>query len=94
MNVSDAISTTLIIYLVTINLVTFFVFAIDKSNAYKNKRRTPEKTLFILALIGGSIGTLLGMKTFRHKTKKLSFQAVLAIILTLQILLVYTIFFT
>lgn len=69
------------------------MFGIDKSKAYRNKRRTPEKTLWILSLLGGSIGTLMAMKMFRHKTRKLSFQAVLAIILAIQILLIYTIFF-
>lgn len=87
------ITNPLIIYLVAINIVTFFVFGIDKSKAYKNRRRTPEKTLWVLSLLGGSLGALAGMKLFRHKTRKLSFQAVLAIILAVQILLIYTLFF-
>ena len=51
--------------------------------------RTRELTLWILALVGGSLGTLLGMNYFRHKTKKQSFQAVLAMILAIQVWIVY-----
>ena len=69
----------LAIWLVVINLVTFFVFGLDKLKAkYKEKhektRRIPEKTLFILAAIGGSVGALLGMRVWRHKTLHKSFR--------------------
>jgi len=79
----------LFIYLICINLVSFFIIGYDKMKANLNTRRIPEKTLWLVALIGGSLGTLLGMNYFRHKTQKNSFQAIFALILALQILLVY-----
>ncbi len=77
-------------YLLVINIITFFYFGWDKmrSQIY-NARRVNEKTLWILSLVGGSIGALIGMKFFRHKTKKLSFQAGIAVILVIQICLVW-----
>lgn len=81
-------------YALAINLVTFFAFALDKARSRKvGARRTPEATLWILMLLGGSIGALLAMNYFRHKTKKLSFQAVTALILALQISGIYFLFF-
>jgi uncharacterized membrane protein YsdA (DUF1294 family) len=79
----------LIIYLVLVNVITFFYFGFDKLKAHWQSRRVPEMTLWILSLIGGSIGGLLGMKFFRHKTKKTSFQAGMAVIITVQILILY-----
>lgn len=83
-----------IIYLAVINLAAFFVYGLDKAKAgITGARRISEKTLLIVALIGGSLGALIGMKIFRHKTKKLGFQAPLALILALQIFLVWFLFF-
>ena len=81
----------IIIYFILINLITFITFGIDKGKAINNNRRVSEKTLWIMSLIGGSLGALLGMKMFRHKTKKLSFQAMMAVILMLQIFIIYLI---
>lgn len=61
--------TALLVYLVLINLVTFFVYGADKRRARQGKWRVPEKTLFLLPLLGGSVGALLGMRVFHHKTK-------------------------
>ena len=82
----------LAIWLVLINLVTFFVFGLDKLKAKRkvNKesvRRVPEKTLFLLAAVGGSIGALLGMKAWHHKTLHKSFRFGIPAILALQILI-------
>ena len=82
----------LAIWLVLINLVTFFVFGLDKLKAKRkvNKesvRRVPEKTLFLLAVVGGSIGALLGMKAWHHKTLHKSFRFGIPAILALQILI-------
>ena len=82
----------MIIYLVIINIITFFYFGIDKTRSELSKRRIPEKMLWFLSAIGGSVGALLGMKFFRHKTKKVSFQAGIAVILAIQILLLYFLF--
>lgn len=83
-----------IAYFAIINLVAFFIYGLDKAKAgHTGARRISEKILLIIALIGGSLGALLGMKIFRHKTKKTSFQAVFAVILGGQIFLVWFIFF-
>ena len=80
-----------IIYLIVINLVAFFTMYIDKRKARYGKWRIPEQSLFILALIGGSIGAITGMYTFRHKTKKLRFSIGFPMILILQIILIFSI---
>ena len=81
--------TVLLVWLAVINLVTFAVYGIDKAKA-KAKRgawRVPEKTLFLLPLLGGSLGALLGMKVFRHKTKHWYFVWGIPLILLAQIAL-------
>ena len=82
----------LAIWLVLINLVTFFVLGYDKWKAkYKEKheaaRRVPEKTLFLLAAIGGSVGALLGMRVWHHKTLHKSFRFGIPAILILQVMI-------
>ena len=76
-----------IIYLILINLIGFFVMWLDKRKAKKGKWRIPENTLFLITLLGGGIGTIAGMYTFRHKTKKLKFTIGLPAILILEIVL-------
>lgn len=76
-----------IIYLVIINLVGFIIFGVDKKKAEKHKWRIPEKTLFLVAIIGGSIGTNLGMKVFRHKTKHKAFVIGMPAILIFQVMM-------
>ena len=61
------------VYLIALNLVTFFVYALDKSLARRKKRRVPERVLLGLAAIGGSLGALMGMALCHHKTKKPKF---------------------
>jgi uncharacterized membrane protein YsdA (DUF1294 family) len=80
-------------YFVFINILTFFYFGIDKIKARGGKRRVSEKKLWILSLIGGSIGALLGMHYFRHKTKKISFQFILALVIFIQLGIAYLLFF-
>ena len=63
----------LAVWLIAINLVTFAVYGADKRRARRGAWRVPEKTLFLLPLLGGSVGALLGMRVFRHKTKHWSF---------------------
>lgn len=72
-----------------VNVVTFLTFGFDKDAAYKNKRQIPERTLFVLALFGGTVGGLLGMKVFHHKTSKTSFLILFYGIVTLQFVLLY-----
>ena len=81
----------LIIYIVIINIIAFLAMYIDKRKAKYGKWRIPEQSLFILALIGGSIGAIIGMYTFRHKTKKLRFSVGFPAILVLQIILIISV---
>ena len=74
-------------YLVIINLVLLCTMGVDKALAKANKRRVPEATLFLMAVIGGSIGGILGMYLFRHKTKHMSFVIGFPVILILQVAL-------
>ena len=60
-------------YLIVINIVTWIAFGLDKWKAKSGKWRIPERTLLLLALIGGSLGALAGMIMFRHKTRKAKF---------------------
>lgn len=75
----------LLAYLLVINLFAMLLMAVDKSKAERDKWRIPEKTLFIIALIGGSIGSIAGMYMFRHKTKHAKFIIGMPAILILQI---------
>ena len=74
-----------IIYLVVVNIAGFLMMGIDKLKAKKNAWRVPEKTLFAVSIIGGSIGTWAGMYVFRHKTKHWYFVIGMPMILVLQI---------
>ena len=74
-----------LIYLLLINLIGFLAMFLDKQKSKKEKWRIPEKTLFLFALLGGSLGTTLGMNTFRHKTKHWYFKLGMPLILGLQI---------
>ena len=75
-------------YLAAVNLVTFLVYGIDKLRAKRGAWRIPEKTLFLLPLLGGSVGAIAGMKVFHHKTKHWYFKYGLPLILILQLALV------
>ena len=82
----------LLAWLAIVNLVTFLVFGWDKFKAkYREKhptaRRVPEKALFLLAILGGSAGALLGMRVWHHKTLHCSFRIGIPLILALQMLI-------
>jgi len=77
------------IYFLIISFITFFLMYIDKQKAINHEWRIPEATLITLSLIGGSIGTYLGMYTFRHKTKHPKFTIGVPICIMLNILLYY-----
>lgn len=83
----DAI-TLITIYLIGINLISFTVMGVDKLKARKRAWRIPEATLFVLAIIGGSIGSVLGMHLFRHKTRHWYFLYGMPAILAIQILII------
>ena len=79
--------TVLLVWLAVVNLLTFIVYGADKRRARRGKWRVPEKTLFLLPLLGGSIGALLGMRVFHHKTKHWYFVWGIPAILLAQIAL-------
>lgn len=73
------------LYLLAINVIGFLSMGIDKFKAKNKLWRTKEKTLFVIAMMGGSIGSIIGMYTFRHKTKHNTFVYGMPIILGIQI---------
>ncbi len=83
----------IIIYVIAINLFTFFMMWLDKRKAKKGKWRIPENTLLIFVLLGGGIGGIVGMYTFRHKTQKMKFVIGFPVILICQILLILLLIF-
>ncbi len=72
-------------YVLTINVIGFFGMYLDKRKARKKLWRIPEATLFLIAIIGGSIGSIIGMHLFRHKTRHWYFVYGMPVILVLQI---------
>ena len=74
-------------YLAIMNVIAFAAMGVDKKKKKRGAWRIPEKTLFSLSLLGGSIGALAGMYTFRHKTKHLKFVAGMPAVLVCHILL-------
>ncbi|MBR0262695.1 MAG: DUF1294 domain-containing protein [Prevotella sp.] len=82
-------NSVLLYYLIAINIVTFFVYGIDKWKAKQGSWRISEATLLLLAVIGGSIGALSGMQIWHHKTMHKKFKYGLPLILLAQIALIY-----
>ncbi len=78
-----------LIYLVVINMITFFMYGVDKWKAKHAKRRIRETALLTLAVLGGSIGAWSGMKVWHHKTQHKKFKYGLPLILLAQIALMY-----
>ena len=77
----------LVAYLGVMTIAGFISMGADKRRAVKNRWRIPEKTLFIIALIGGSLGSVLGMQVFRHKTRHWYFALFMPLILLAHIAL-------
>ncbi len=75
-------------YLIILNLLGFFIMLIDKQRAIHKEWRIPEKTLLGISTFGGSIGMLLGMSSFRHKTKHKKFTIGVPFILLMEICIV------
>ncbi len=75
----------LLYYLLASNLLTFVIYGIDKHKARHNRWRIPEATLLLLAALGGSIGALLAMRAFRHKTQHKKFRYGVPAILLVQL---------
>jgi uncharacterized membrane protein YsdA (DUF1294 family) len=75
--------------LILINLIGFFIMGEDKRRARIHQYRIPERTLWLFAFIGGAIGTTLGMKIFRHKTKHTSFKIGFPLLAIIEIILFF-----
>lgn len=80
------------IYLLVINVIAFAAYGIDKKRAIRDAWRISEKTLLILAAIGGALGALLGMEIFRHKTKHLQFTILVPACLIIWVILLWSVF--
>tara|TARA_R110002111_G_scaffold133345_3_gene199188 strand:+ start:89 stop:355 length:267 start_codon:yes stop_codon:yes gene_type:complete len=78
----------LLAYFALINAATFLTYTYDKHAARRKSRRTPEKTLHLLALLGGSPAAFLAQQTLRHKTLKRPFQFIFWAIVVLQVVAV------
>ena len=80
----------ILIYVAVVNIAAFLMYGIDKWNAKRDFRRFPEKTLLVIAAIGGSIGAYVGMQLFHHKTRKPKFYIGIPLIFAIQMgVLVY-----
>ena len=77
-------ATALSVWLPALNIVTFFLFGLDKARAKRQKFRIPERTLFLLSILGGSIGALAGMQLWKHKTRHHTFRIGIPAILLVQ----------
>lgn len=82
----------LLVYLLLINALGFLLMLIDKEKAKKNRWRIPEATLFIVAILGGSLGSLAGMRLMHHKTRKQRFSLGMPIILAIQAVMMVLVF--
>lgn len=83
----------IIIYLIIINIISFLTYGLDKWKAKRDSWRIPEKTLLLMALLGGSIGAFAGMRIFHHKTQKPKFFLGVPIIFVLQIAIIFFFFY-
>lgn len=82
------IKDVILLYILLINIAAFVMFGVDKWKATHQRWRIPEKTLFVIAGLGGSFGARLGMSVFRHKTKHRSFTIGIPMIFLAQCILV------
>ena len=77
------------LYVLIINMIGFLIMLVDKGKAKKKKRRIAEKTIWFVSLLGGAVGTTIGMYVFRHKTKHRAFRYGLPILLLLEVLIYF-----
>ena len=78
----------LLIYIAVMSLIAFAAFGLDKFKAKANRWRIRERTLFLLAILGGGIGAFLGMQVFRHKTQHRQFVIGIPAIMIVQLILI------
>ncbi|MUK86897.1 DUF1294 domain-containing protein [Ornithinibacillus sp. L9] len=75
-------------YILAVNLIGFLFMGVDKRKAKNNQYRLPERTLWGIAILGGAIGSLVGMKVFRHKTKHRSFVIGMPLLIVVHLVLI------
>jgi len=76
----------MLLYLLMINILTFLLMGMDKRRAKKEQYRIPERTFWLLAILGGALGVFIGMKVHRHKTKHRSFAVWIPILIFINVL--------
>ncbi|MDQ0197044.1 DUF1294 domain-containing protein [Neobacillus ginsengisoli] len=81
------IKTLLFVAYLLMNIIGLFIMQIDKNRAIKHQYRIREKTLWLVALFGGAVGTTMGMQIYRHKTKHLSFKIGFPLLAIVEIIL-------
>lgn len=79
----------ILVYSVVINIAAFIMYGIDKKRAASGRWRISEATLLGIAFAGGSIGALLGMRCFRHKTRHWKFRILVPLFLLLHVAVVW-----
>lgn len=89
-----AMSSSVIFMLLVINTITFVMYGLDKLLAIKKKRRIRESTLLLLTILMGSVGAILAMLLFHHKTRKWQFRSVSTLSFILQIYVLYLVYFS
>ena len=77
------------LYYLCVNIVAFILYGLDKKYAREGRWRIPEKTLLGIAMIGGAAGAWIGMQTFRHKTKHLSFRVLVPLFVVAHVGIIY-----
>lgn len=82
----------LLLYLISINLISFILFGIDKRYAKQHRWRISERKLFLFLIMGGTVGGWAGMKLFRHKTLHLKFRIGIPILFAMQLLVAVFLF--
>ena len=83
-NMAQSVPFLLIAVFVLMSIILFLVMGRDKALSKTRKRRVPEATLFLLAVLGGALGGVLGMQIFRHKTQHMSFVVGFPLLALLQ----------
>ena len=73
------------IYYICVNIIAFILYGLDKKYAREGRWRIPEKTLLGIAMIGGAAGAWIGMQTFRHKTKNMSFRTLVPLFVVVHV---------
>lgn len=80
------------LYYLGVNIIAFILYGLDKKYAREGRWRIPEKTLLGIAMIGGAAGAWIGMQTFRHKTKHLSFRVLVPVFVLVHVGIIYKLF--